>query len=37
MSRGALLFMLSSWALVLGLTLAAFARVLRGRGRSPGE
>ncbi len=29
MTRGALIFMLSSWALVLGLTAWAFARLLR--------
>jgi hypothetical protein len=31
MSTGALLFMLASWAFVLGLTGWAFARLLRGK------
>ena len=33
MTVSAILFMAASWTFVLGLTLWAFARVLRSRGR----
>lgn len=31
MTRGALIFMVASWAFVLGLTIWSFARILRHR------
>ena len=37
MTRSALVFMIVSWTLVLGLTCAAFARILRQDRRSPSK